>query len=279
VGAGDRLAGTTARDVQLSREPSKGAAVRFEGVTKAYGDHVVLDNLTLHFEAGECAAIIGPSGSGKTTVLRCMVGFEPIDDGKIHVGTAKVVPVSGSRTEKRLAREQLRSVRSQLGMVFQQFNLFPHLTALNNITLGPRQAGLAREPAEDLAQQLLGQVGLPEKGAAYPRQLLGGQQQRVAIARALAMQPSVMLFDEVTSALDPEMVGDILRLIRGLTETSAMTILLVTHEMEFAELVADRVIFMEGGVIVEQGPPEQIFNSPQEKRTLQFLRSLKDKGG
>ena len=163
-------------------------------------------------------------------------------------------------------------------MVFQQFNLFPHLTVLENITLGPRRAGRTRTAADESAHSLLQQVGLAEKAASYPRHLSGGQQQRVAIARGLAMHPSVMLFDEVTSALDPETVGDVLRLIRGLSERSTMTMLIVTHEMEFAALVADHAIFMEGGVIVEQGPPEQIFNAPREQRTVQFLRSLKDKG-
>jgi polar amino acid transport system ATP-binding protein len=262
----------------LNAAAAEGVAVSFDEVTKRYGDHVVLDRLSLQVDAGECVALIGPSGSGKTTVLRCLVGFEPIEQGAIHVGDETIIPSAGGMAAQRRARAQLRRAREQIGMVFQQFNLFPHLTALQNITLGPRRGGQERSVAEETARSLLQQVGLAHKADSYPRQLSGGQQQRVAIARALAMHPSVMLFDEVTSALDPEMVGDVLRLVRGLAETSKMTILIVTHEMEFAELVADRVVFMEGGVIVEQGPPEQIFSAPHEPRTMQFLRSLKDKG-
>ncbi len=255
-----------------------GVAVSFDGVTKRYGDHVVLDGLNLHVGAGECVALIGPSGSGKTTILRCLMGFETIDAGVIRVGDELIIPPGGGIASKRIARDQLRRARKQIGMVFQQFNLFPHLTALQNITLGPRRAGRESSLAEVAARSLLQQVGLEQKANSYPRQLSGGQQQRVAIARALAMHPSVMLFDEVTSSLDPEMVGDVLRLVRGLAETSKMTILIVTHEMEFAKLVADRVVFMEDGLVVEQGPPEQIFSAPREQRTLQFLSSLKDKG-
>jgi polar amino acid transport system ATP-binding protein len=264
--------------MMLPAEGSSGVAVSFENVSKRYGDHVVLDHLTLNVGAGECVALIGRSGSGKTTVLRCLVGFESIDGGEILVGSVRIVPAPRGWAAKRRARAELRRARAQIGMVFQQFNLFPHLTALQNITLGPRRAGEARSVAEEAAHSLLKQFGLGQKAESYPRHLSGGQQQRVAIARALAMRPSVMLFDEVTSALDPETVGEVLRLVRGLAETSDMTMLIVTHEMEFAELVADRVIFMEGGVIVEQGPAAQIFNAPQEPRTVQFLRSLKDKG-
>ena len=263
----------------LSTAASSGVPVTFEGVTKAYGQHTVLDQLSFEVQAGERVVLIGPSGSGKTTVLRCMMGFESINSGAIHVGDASIVPADGGRAAHRAARAGLFAARSQVGMVFQQFNLFPHLTVLRNITIGPRRTGgQSRLAAEDLARSLLDQVGLGSKVDAYPRQLSGGQQQRVAIARALAMHPSVMLFDEVTSALDPETVGDVLRLIRKLTETSTMTMLLVTHEMEFAAQVADRVVFMEGGLIVEQGPPEQIFGSPREERTVRFLSRLEDKG-
>jgi polar amino acid transport system ATP-binding protein len=263
----------------LSAVAASGVPVSFEGVTKSYGDHKVLDYLTFDVKAGERVVLIGPSGSGKTTVLRCMMGFESIDSGAIQIGLQAIVPMVGDRTTRRQARAGLVSARAQVGMVFQQFNLFPHLSVLRNITIGPRRtAGQSAEDAEALARSLLDQVGLGSKVDAYPRQLSGGQQQRVAIARALAMHPSVMLFDEVTSALDPETVGDVLRLIRRLTESSTMTMLLVTHEMEFAAQVADRVIFMEGGLIVEQGPPEQIFEAPQEERTAQFLSRLEDKG-
>lgn len=263
----------------LSSAAARGIPVSFESVIKRYGKHTVLDKLSFRVEAGERVVLIGPSGSGKTTVLRCIMGFEPIDEGTIHVGSERIDPPAAGLMAHRRSQAQLRAVRAHVGMVFQQFNLFPHLTVRQNITLGPRRShSETRAKSDELARSLLSQVGLADKIDSYPRQLSGGQQQRVAIVRALAMHPSVMLFDEVTSALDPETVGDVLRLIRQLTEASTMTMLLVTHEMGFAAQVADRVVFMENGCIVEQGPPEQIFGAPREERTEQFLMRLEDRG-
>jgi polar amino acid transport system ATP-binding protein len=208
-----------------------------------------------------------------------MMGFERTDSGLIQIGDAAVLPSGRGRAQQRRARAGLRAARDQVGMVFQQFNLFPHLSVMQNLTIGPRHSRQASHAeTEQRARSLLDDVGLASKAESYPGQLSGGQQQRVAIARALAMRPAVMLFDEVTSALDPETVGEVLGLIRRIAESSTMTMLLVTHEMAFAAEVADRVIFMEQGVIVEQGPPAQVFNSPQEERTRRFLRRLDDKG-
>lgn len=264
----------------LTSVTAAGIVVAFQQVAKRYGDHPVLDELTFTVDPGERVVLIGPSGSGKTTILRCLMGFESIDSGRIQVGPDTIVPTGRRRADKRRARDGLRAARSHMGMVFQQFNLFPHLSVLDNVTIGPRHnESVGRAELRDRARTLLDQVGLGGKVDSYPAQLSGGQQQRVAIARALAMRPAVMLFDEVTSALDPETVGDVLRLIRQLTESSTMTMLLVTHEMAFAAGVADRVIFMERGAIVEQGPPEQLFGDPQQERTRQFLNRLGDKGG
>jgi ABC-type polar amino acid transport system ATPase subunit len=236
--------------------------VRTEGIRKSFGDNLVLDGIDISVAQGEVLVVIGASGSGKSTLLRCVNLLEPIDDGRIFLEgeeiTRKGVDVS--------------AVRQQIGIVFQQFNLFPHLRVIDNLTLASRR--VRKEPrakAEERARWFLARVGLEEKARQYPHQLSGGQQQRVAIARALMMQPHVMLFDEVTSALDPELVGEVLVVMRDLAQ-GGMTMLVVTHEMQFAREVGDRLIFMDEGRIVEQGRPVDVLDSPREERTRRFLR-------
>jgi polar amino acid transport system ATP-binding protein len=236
--------------------------VRLESVRKSFGDNLVLDGVDLTVAAGEVLVVIGPSGSGKSTLLRCVNLLEPLDSGRIFFEgqeiTAKGAPVS--------------KLRQRIGIVFQQFNLFPHLTALDNLTLAARRIRkIPRAEAEQRAHELLARVGLHDKAGQHPHQLSGGQQQRVAIARALMMEPHVMLFDEVTSALDPELVGEVLVVMRDLAR-DGMTMLVVTHEMSFAREVGDRVIFMDGGRIVEQGDPKEVLDRPREERTRRFLR-------
>ena len=249
--------------------------IRFRQVRKSYGAVNVLDDLDLDIAEGEKVAIIGPSGSGKTTILRLLMTLERYESGTIEVGGELL----GLRRQgDRLIPDteaHLRQVRKQIGMVFQHFNLFPHMTAMGNIIEAPCQ--VKSEPKAEVRQratELLAKVGLADKASAYPRQLSGGQQQRVAIARALAMRPRIMLFDEVTSALDPELVGEVLQVIRRLAKESGMTMLIVTHEMSFARDVSDRVIFMEKGRIVEDGEPAVIFRSPSSERTRAFLKAV-----
>jgi len=249
--------------------------IRFRQVRKSYGALTVLDDLDLDIAEGEKVAIIGPSGSGKTTILRLLMTLERYDSGTIEVGGELL----GLRRQgDRLVPDteaHLRQVRKQIGMVFQHFNLFPHMTALQNVIEAPiRVLRLSRAEAEARARDLFAMVGLQEKAASYPRHLSGGQQQRVAIARALAMRPRIMLFDEVTSALDPELVGEVLQVIRRLAKESGMTMLIVTHEMSFARDVADRIIFMEKGRIVEEGEPGIIFREPRSERTRAFLKAV-----
>ena len=237
--------------------------VRLEQVTKSFGDLLVLDRIDLTVDQGDVLVVIGPSGSGKSTLLRCINLLEPIDSGRIFLEgqeiTAKRVDVSG--------------VRQRIGIVFQQFNLFPHLRTIDNVTLAARRVKRTpRRQAEARAHELLARVGLDEKAKQYPHQLSGGQQQRVAIARALMMNPHVMLFDEVTSALDPELVGEVLVVMRDLAQEFGMTMLVVTHEMQFARDVGDQLIFMDEGRIVEQGKPEEVLDRPKEERTRRFLR-------
>ena len=249
--------------------------VRFAGVTKRYGSLVVLDQLDLDVAPNEKVAIIGPSGSGKTTVLRMLMTLERIDGGVIWVDGE---PLTHEQRNGQLvpAREaHLRRVRGKIGMVFQHFNLFPHMSALRNCMEAPMYVlGMSRAEAEKRASGLLDMVGLADKKHHYPAQLSGGQQQRVAIARALAMRPKVMLFDEVTSALDPELVGEVLNVIRQLGAEHNLTMLMVTHQMGFAREFADRVCFFYAGRIAEQGPPDQLFTAPQNERTRQFLSAV-----
>ncbi len=256
----------TASELAIVGEPDGangvGPVVRVEGVRKSFGSNLVLDGVDLTVAAGDALVIIGRSGSGKSTLLRCINLLEPIDDGRILLEgdeiTGKGVDVS--------------RVRQRVGMVFQQFNLFPHLTAIDNVTLAARKIRkLSREQAERRARELLKTVGLEEKAEQHPHQLSGGQQQRVAIARALMMEPHVMLFDEVTSALDPELVGEVLIVMRDLARTG-MTMLVVTHEMQFAREVGDRLVFMDEGRIVEEGVPADVLDNPSDERTRRFLR-------
>jgi polar amino acid transport system ATP-binding protein len=253
--------------------------VRFDKVTKRYGALTVLDQLDLEVGRGEKVAIIGPSGSGKTTVLRMIMTLEKIDDGVIHVDGE---PLTHMRRGDRLVpadNRHIRQVRAKIGMVFQHFNLFPHMTALANCTEAPMTVlGLSRKEAEERASDLLAMVGLADKRDHYPSQLSGGQQQRVAIARALAMRPKVMLFDEVTSALDPELVGEVLNVIRKLGAEHDLTMLMVTHQMGFAKEFADRVCFFYQGRIAEQGSPRELFGAPRNDRTRQFLRAVLEAG-
>ena len=237
--------------------------IQLEGVRKSFGDNLVLDGIDLEVATGEVLVIIGPSGSGKSTLLRCVNLLEPIQAGRILF---EGVEITGRGVD-------VSAVRQRIGIVFQQFNLFPHLTVMDNLTLAARRIRkLPRAEAEHRARELLEMVGLPEKAVQHPHQLSGGQQQRVAIARALMMSPTVVLFDEVTSALDPELVAEVLVVMRDLARDHGMTMLVVTHEMHFARDVGDRVVFMDGGKIVEQGPPADVLDNPREERTRRFLR-------
>jgi len=236
--------------------------VRLEAVRKSFGDNLVLDGIDLSVDLGEVLVIIGPSGSGKSTLLRCVNLLEPIQAGRIFLEGEEI-------TRKGV---HVSAIRQRIGIVFQQFNLFPQLTALDNLTLAARRIRkMPRKEAEARARELLVTVGLEEKADQHPHQLSGGQQQRVAIARALMMNPHVMLFDEVTSALDPELVGEVLVVMRDLAQ-SGMTMVVVTHEMQFAREVGDRLVFMDEGRIVEQGVPTDVLDRPQEERTKRFLR-------
>jgi polar amino acid transport system ATP-binding protein len=254
---------------------SRTTVVRFSRVSKTFGDQRVLDNVDLEIEDGEKVVIIGPSGSGKTTILRLMMTLEQPETGRIEIDGELLGCEWAEGNIVQDNRKKLRSVRSLVGMVFQHFNLFPHMTVLRNVTEAPiRTLGLKKEEAEDRALGLLRRVGMEEKAPSYPGELSGGQQQRVAIARALAMRPKVMLFDEVTSALDPETVGDVLHMIRDLAEEITMTMVIVTHEMGFAKEVSDRVLFMDNGKIIESGPPSVVLSDPQQQRTRAFLSAV-----
>jgi polar amino acid transport system ATP-binding protein len=260
---------------EIAQTPGSEWMVEFREVEKSFGDVRVCRKLDLMVRPGEKLSIIGPSGSGKTTILRVLMTLEDIQGGHILVDgdylwhmerRGKLVPAS---------EKHLRTMRSKLGMVFQHFNLFPHMTALRNITEAPMLVlGLSKAEAQERARELLDMVGLADKAEVYPSQLSGGQQQRVAIARALAMRPKVMLFDEVTAALDPELVGEVLGVLRTLAEETDMTMLIVTHEMGFAREVSDRVLFFFDGQIHEEGTPEKIFTNPERERTQAFLHAV-----
>ncbi|MFE0459883.1 amino acid ABC transporter ATP-binding protein [Kitasatospora sp. NPDC058965] len=247
------------------------AAVEVRDVHKRFGAHRVLDGIDLTVAAGQVTVVIGPSGSGKSTLLRVINHLEKPERGQVSLG-GELIGVRRHRGRLReLSERQILLQRGRIGFVFQQFNLFPHLTVLDNVAAAPVATGRLRRPeAQQLARTLLGRVGLGDRTAAYPRQLSGGQQQRVAIARALALRPSVILFDEPTSALDPELVGEVLAVIKDLA-TGGTTLVIVTHEIGFAREVADHVVFMDGGRILEQGSPEQVLDQPQHPRTREFL--------
>jgi ABC-type polar amino acid transport system ATPase subunit len=255
-------AGRSPAAAVLERGRADAPDIQLEGVRKSFGDNVVLDGIDLTVNAGEALVIIGPSGSGKSTLLRCVNLLEPIDSGRIFFEGEEI-------TRKGVKVDQ---IRQRIGIVFQQFNLFPHLRAIDNLTLAARRVGkMPRNEAEARARDLLKRVGLEDKARSYPHQLSGGQQQRVAIARALMMSPHVMLFDEVTSALDPELIGEVLVVMRDLAR-DGMTMLVVTHEMQFARDVGDHLIFMDEGKIVEQGDPVEVLDNPKAERTQRFLR-------
>jgi polar amino acid transport system ATP-binding protein len=267
-------AGETQNSTSPANEPE--LMVQFRDVSKHFGDLTVLNHLDLDVRTGEKVAIIGPSGSGKSTLLRALMTLEDIDEGVIMVDDEPLTHMpNASGNLVRANARHLRRVRGKVGMVFQSFNLFPHMSTRQNVMEAPVQVlGLSKKEARERAEELLAMVGLEDKLEHYPSQLSGGQQQRVAIARALAMRPKVMLFDEVTSALDPELCGEVLNVIRRLGDAHSLTMLMVTHQMGFAREFADRVCFFNEGRIHEQGTPDELFGSPQETRTQEFLSAV-----
>lgn len=266
---------TEAKPRRQNAEGKVEPIVRFDNVSKSFGDLTVLRDLNFEVAPNEKVSIIGPSGSGKTTILRVLMTLVKPNKGVVYVDGeplwhkevgGKLVPAD---------EKHLRKVRNKIGMVFQHFNLFPNMTVLRNVTEAPIHVkGVSKEQAEARAQELLEMYGLGDKLEAFPAQLSGGQQQRVAIARACAMEPKVILFDEVTSALDPELVGDVLNILRQLAQETQMTMLIVTHEMGFAKDVSDRVVFFDKGQVAEQGPPQDMFTNPQNPRAREFLNSV-----
>jgi polar amino acid transport system ATP-binding protein len=258
----------------------EGPALAFDGVHKSFGKTKVLREFCLEIGRREHVSIIGPSGSGKTTVLRLAMALEHPEAGTVSIlGEPLVSPNPNGRRLSRRDRDRSARARRAVGMVFQQFNLFPHMTVLQNITEAPRSVlGLGKDEASERAKRLLQLVGLPDKADQYPMQLSGGQQQRVAIARSLAMRPRVMLFDEITSALDPELVGEVLEVVRVLAEETDMTMLIATHEMRFAKEISDRIAMIDDGRVVEIGPPNEILEHPNEERTRRFLRAILEAG-
>ncbi|MFI8187294.1 amino acid ABC transporter ATP-binding protein [Streptomyces sp. NPDC085946] len=250
------------------KDPARpsGEPVRLERVTKRFGDRTVLDGLDFSVDAGRHVTLIGPSGSGKTTILRLLMTLAEPDEGTVTVDGERLFPASG---------KQVREVRKKIGMVFQQFNLFPNMTVLRNLTEAPVTVlGMSRDAAEERARELLETVGLTEHLGKRPGQLSGGQQQRVAIARALAMRPKVLLLDEVTSALDPELVAGVLDVLRDIARSTDITMLCVTHEMAFARDISDQVLMFDQGRVIEAGPPEKIFGEPERDRTREFLGAV-----
>jgi len=249
--------------------------IGFDSVVKQFGNNVVLDHLDFEVAAGDRVTLIGPSGSGKTTILRLLMTLEKVDGGVIRI---QGEPLSHERKGDRLvpaSERHLRKMRRSIGMVFQHFNLFPNMNVMDNLTEAPIHVlGRTKSEARARARELLEMVGLSDKETAHPTQLSGGQQQRVAIARALAMDPEILLLDEVTSALDPELVADVLDVLRTIADTTDITMLIVTHEMHFARDVSNRVLMFDKGRIVEEGPPERIFTNPEEERTRKFLDAI-----
>ncbi|MFE2885620.1 ectoine/hydroxyectoine ABC transporter ATP-binding protein EhuA [Streptomyces graminifolii] len=261
-------------DTPLTKEPDANAnppvdgseLIRLDHVTKRFGSNTVLDDLDFSVESGKHVTLIGPSGSGKTTILRLLMTLTRPDEGTITVDGEQLFPAP---------EKQVREIRKKIGMVFQQFNLFPNMTVLRNVTEAPVTVlGLPKEEAEARALELLDLVGLADKAGARPTQLSGGQQQRVAIARALAMRPQILLLDEVTSALDPELVAGVLDVLRDIARTTDITMLCVTHEMNFARDISDQVLMFDSGKVIESGSPEQIFGDPEQERTREFLGAI-----
>ena len=252
--------------------------VKIVDLYKNYGTLEVLKGISTTVEKGEKLSIIGPSGSGKTTLLRCINFLEKPNSGHIYVDNTLIGEKEINGKYIHLSDKELAKERAEIGFVFQRFNLFPHLTALENVTIAPRKVlGLNNDEANEIAADMLEKVGLSHKSNEYPERLSGGQQQRVAIARALGMQPKLMLFDEATSALDPELIGEVLKVMRQLAE-EGRTMIIVTHEIQFAEEVSDRVIFMDEGIIVEEDDPKKIFSQPTHERTKSFLSQILDRG-
>ncbi|POX46658.1 ectoine/hydroxyectoine ABC transporter ATP-binding protein EhuA [Streptomyces sp. Ru72] len=253
-------------DAHSRPQAASGELIRLEKVTKRFGDHTVLDRLDFSVDAGRHVTLIGPSGSGKTTILRLLMTLTKPDEGTITVGGQRLYPAP---------EKQVREIRKNIGMVFQQFNLFPNMKVLQNITEAPVTVlGLSKDEAEERARELLDLVGLSDHLDKYPSQLSGGQQQRVAIARALAMRPQVLLLDEVTSALDPELVAGVLDVLRDIAHSTDITMLCVTHEMSFARDISDRVLMFDSGHVIEAAPPEKIFSEPEHTRTREFLSAV-----
>ena len=253
--------------------------IRFEHVVKRFGDNVVLDGLDFAVQPGEFVTLIGPSGSGKTTILRLLMTLEQVSEGRIYVGGDCLSHMTRRGREVPADEKYQRRIRKRIGMVFQQFNLFPNMRVRQNITEGPiHSLGLSRAEAEERADTLLDMVGIADKADAHPAQLSGGQQQRVAVARALAMQPDVLLLDEVTSALDPELVTGVLALLKDIATTTEITFLCVTHEMNFARDVSDRVMMFDGGRVLEDAAPDKLFSDPDHERTREFLRAVLERG-
>lgn len=249
--------------------------IHMQNVCKNFEKLAVLKDLNLEIQPSKKVALIGPSGSGKSTILRILMSLESINSGRVMIDGEVLYEFNEGAPPLYLKEEHVSKIRAKVGMVFQSFNLFPHMSVLRNITEAPIHVlKLSRGEAEQHALEILDLVGLKDKISAYPAQLSGGQKQRVAIARALAMQPKIMLFDEITSALDPELATEVLGVLRNLAHTTDMTMLLVTHQMHFAQEFADQIIFMEHGTIVEEGPPEEIFNQPIKERTRIFLKTV-----
>ncbi|MYX96512.1 ectoine/hydroxyectoine ABC transporter ATP-binding protein EhuA [Streptomyces sp. SID486] len=256
----------TSKQPAVSGTASPTELIRLEGVTKRFGDNTVLDGLDLSVDTGRHVTLIGPSGSGKTTILRLLMTLAKPDAGTITVDGQRLFPAP---------EKEVREVRKKIGMVFQQFNLFPNMSVLRNLTEAPvRVLGLSKDEAEERARELLDLVGLADKCDARPTRLSGGQQQRVAVARALAMRPQVLLLDEVTSALDPELVAGVLDLLRDIARSTDITMLCVTHEMGFARDISDQVLMFDAGRVIEAGPPEKIFGDPEQERTRDFISAV-----
>jgi ABC-type polar amino acid transport system ATPase subunit len=275
----DISSNVSSRVIEQQAAVARRPMLAMDGVSKRFGSLEVLRDISLSVSAGEVVVVIGPSGSGKTTLLRCINMLEDYERGTVVIDGEPIGylqdPTTGQR--QRMSERAIAAAREHIGMVFQSYNLFPHMTVLHNITAAPiRVKGVARARAEEQARELLAMVGLSDKVAEYPVRLSGGQQQRVAIARALAMDPKIMLFDEVTSALDPELVGEVLAAMQELAR-AGMTMVVVTHEMSFARDIADRIVFMDGGVIVEQGKPDQLLFSPSTERVRAFLKRYNDR--